>query len=142
MIRNSTPELYGAWLEGVVRRTAAAYDPEDQLVFINAWNEWGEGTYLEPDVKHGRAYLEETRDALRRAGAKVDKKGAETDTPPPASPEERSRRLQAKYEDLQRRYNEQLAFEEELQREAGRTADYAEGVRAFVEKRKAEFVGR
>ncbi|GJG88253.1 2-(1,2-epoxy-1,2-dihydrophenyl)acetyl-CoA isomerase [Gemmatimonadetes bacterium T265] len=36
----------------------------------------------------------------------------------------------------------QLAFEEELQREAGGTADYAEGVRAFVEKRKAEFAGR
>jgi 2-(1,2-epoxy-1,2-dihydrophenyl)acetyl-CoA isomerase len=36
---------------------------------------------------------------------------------------------------------EQLAFEEGLQREAGRTADYAEGVRAFVEKRKPVFTG-
>jgi 2-(1,2-epoxy-1,2-dihydrophenyl)acetyl-CoA isomerase len=36
----------------------------------------------------------------------------------------------------------QLALEEELQREAGRTADYAEGVRAFVEKRKPNFKGR
>ena len=36
----------------------------------------------------------------------------------------------------------QLALEEELQREAGRTADYAEGVRAFVEKRKPNFQGR
>ena len=35
----------------------------------------------------------------------------------------------------------QLAFEEALQREAGGTADYAEGVRAFVEKRKAVFTG-
>ncbi|MEP6992319.1 MAG: 2-(1,2-epoxy-1,2-dihydrophenyl)acetyl-CoA isomerase PaaG [bacterium] len=35
----------------------------------------------------------------------------------------------------------QLALEEELQREAGRTADYAEGVRAFVEKRKPVFQG-
>jgi 2-(1,2-epoxy-1,2-dihydrophenyl)acetyl-CoA isomerase len=38
--------------------------------------------------------------------------------------------------------DEQLAFEEGLQREAGRTADYAEGVRAFVEKRKPTFTGR
>jgi len=38
--------------------------------------------------------------------------------------------------------DEQLAFEEGLQREAGRTADYAEGVRAFVEKRKPVFTGK
>ena len=36
----------------------------------------------------------------------------------------------------------QLDLEEELQREAGRTEDYLEGVRAFQEKRKARFVGR
>lgn len=35
----------------------------------------------------------------------------------------------------------QLDFEEELQREAGQTADYAEGVRAFLEKRKPVFTG-
>ncbi|MFA6167939.1 MAG: 2-(1,2-epoxy-1,2-dihydrophenyl)acetyl-CoA isomerase PaaG [Gemmatimonadaceae bacterium] len=36
----------------------------------------------------------------------------------------------------------QLAYEEELQREAGRTADYAEGVHAFLEKRAPRFTGK
>lgn len=36
----------------------------------------------------------------------------------------------------------QLALEEEMQRQAGRTADYAEGVRAFLEKRKPAYTGR
>ena len=37
---------------------------------------------------------------------------------------------------------QQLALEAQLQREAGTTTDYAEGVRAFLEKRKPTFEGR
>lgn len=33
-------------------------------MYINAWNEWGEGTYLEPDEYYGYQYLEVIKEAL------------------------------------------------------------------------------
>jgi 2-(1,2-epoxy-1,2-dihydrophenyl)acetyl-CoA isomerase len=38
--------------------------------------------------------------------------------------------------------DEQLTLEEDLQREAGQSADYAEGVQAFLEKRTPNFTGQ
>ncbi len=63
ILDGSTPEIYGGWLEELVRR-AARSPAEEQLVFVNAWNEWAEGAFLEPDLELGRAYLEATRRAL------------------------------------------------------------------------------
>ncbi len=37
---------------------------EENLIFIKAWNEWGEGNYLEPDCKYGLGWIVSTREAL------------------------------------------------------------------------------
>jgi len=60
----ATPEAYGGWLMDVVQQTRNLRSEEEQLVFINAWNEWGEGNHLEPDLLHGHAYLKATRMGL------------------------------------------------------------------------------
>jgi len=35
-----------------------------RILNINSWNEWTEGSYLEPDTVHGMKYLEAVRDVF------------------------------------------------------------------------------
>ena len=60
----SSPRSYGLWLERACRRTLDERVGDERLVFVNAWNEWGEGAHLEPDRHHGYAYLAATARAL------------------------------------------------------------------------------
>lgn len=60
---HSTPALYQRWLSESVRQSLR-HPSQEALVFINAWNEWAEGAYLEPDQRFGRARLTATRNAL------------------------------------------------------------------------------
>jgi hypothetical protein len=60
IVVRSTPEKFGEFLH-------AAYDwlgEKGQLPYIHvcAWNEWSEGAYLEPDQRHGHAYLAKIRE--------------------------------------------------------------------------------
>ncbi len=75
VLQNSTPDAYQSWLSQAVER-AIQRPLEERIVFLNAWNEWGEGCHLEPDRLHGRAYLEATRRAWQTAAAR--KVGQET----------------------------------------------------------------
>ena len=68
----SNPADYRRWLENAVADTTARFsNPQERLIFLNAWNEWAEGAYLEPDEKHGYAFLEATRAALVPAAKRI-----------------------------------------------------------------------
>lgn len=69
----STPEIYRNWIESICRATDERHVGDEKLVFINAWNEWAEGAYLEPDRQYGYAYLDSTRSALSNFPAPVTK---------------------------------------------------------------------
>ena len=68
ILLNGEPDNYEFWLASTIDITNKA-NKSDQLVFINAWNEWAEGCHLEPDRLFGHGFLQATLNAkqgLRR----------------------------------------------------------------------------
>eukprot|EP01037_Dinobryon_pediforme_P012016 gene12016-12106_t len=65
-LTGASPAKYQAWLEALVDRSAEHSFLGERIVCVNAWNEWAEGAYLEPDVHFGAAYLNATGRAAAR----------------------------------------------------------------------------
>lgn len=57
VIDGSTPEKFESWLRYCIDYARANPVFGENIVAVNAWNEWAEGAYLEPDVHYGAAYL-------------------------------------------------------------------------------------
>ena len=60
---NSTPEVFERELEIAVNLVKGK-SPEHKILFLRAWNEWGEGNHVEPDLKYGHGYLDVMRNIL------------------------------------------------------------------------------
>ena len=63
ILTHSTPDVFYKYMKKVlsfVRNKPA----EKRIIFLRSWNEWGEGNYIEPDLKYGRGFLESLKRAI------------------------------------------------------------------------------
>lgn len=61
VIEHGTPEKFHQYMQ---KQIARAKKIGSEYIFLNAWNEWAEGTYLEPDEDNSYQYLEAIADLI------------------------------------------------------------------------------
>ncbi len=64
ILHNSTPKKWESLFRRVYEMQS---ERENGLVFIKSWNEWGEGNYLEPDLRFGTQYLDAIKDVINQS---------------------------------------------------------------------------
>ena len=65
VVVNNSPEAFRAALESAKVFTVENLPPGRRIITLNSWNEWTEGSYLEPDTVNGTAYLDAVRDVFK-----------------------------------------------------------------------------
>lgn len=63
VVEGATPKKFQQYMQ---RQMEHAKQTESEYIFLNAWNEWAEGTYLEPDEEHAYQYLEAIADLMQK----------------------------------------------------------------------------
>ena len=64
VFHKSTPNLFREHVKSAIEVIKNKH-PERQVLFLKSWNEWGEGNYMEPDLKFGKGYLKALRSVVK-----------------------------------------------------------------------------
>lgn len=65
ILDKNDPKRWGKLCYDVRNIVESNSNNHDKFIFIKAWNEWGEGNYMEPDTRFGKAYIEEAGKVFR-----------------------------------------------------------------------------
>lgn len=58
----ASPKQFSHYMHRLVQKVRNEY--KEPYIFLNAWNEWAEGAYLEPDKKYGYSYLKALKKSI------------------------------------------------------------------------------
>lgn len=61
ILENSTPEL---WRKHIQKIFQGVSQKKNKIIMLKSWNEWGEGNYMEPDLKYSKAYIDVLREEM------------------------------------------------------------------------------
>lgn len=64
VLHGCTPDLFEKHAK-IILEEIKDKPEDDQIVFLKSWNEWGEGNYMEPDMKYGKGFIEALRNAIQ-----------------------------------------------------------------------------
>lgn len=63
ILTGANPQMFEKYMKELI---AVSEEQGKPYVFLTAWNEWGEGAYIEPDTMSGMSYLEAVRSAIKK----------------------------------------------------------------------------
>ena len=63
VLYNCTPETFKKHVDKTIK-CVQNKDNEHKIIYLMSWNEWGEGNYMEPDLKYGHGFLKALKDCL------------------------------------------------------------------------------
>lgn len=63
ILHNCTPDLFEKHCEMILHKISCK---NNKLLFLKSWNEWGEGNYMEPDIRFGKGFIQALKKALNK----------------------------------------------------------------------------
>ncbi|MCQ2120338.1 MAG: glycoside hydrolase family 99-like domain-containing protein [Fibrobacter sp.] len=61
ILKNATPESFKKLC---LKTFCGIQQKRNKIIFLKSWNEWGEGNYMEPDLKYGKQYIKALYSAI------------------------------------------------------------------------------